>query len=484
MKTKMTLPLLAMFMLFQTSFAEDRAYIQIMNGDTTINVGDSLVMDVVVFNRDSIAAVNPELKFYVRPYVLGRFVGNTFFAGKAGSGDIIAYVKGYNDRINIVVKDTVDNKSYTKKDSCENNHNPGYNNCNDSIENDCQRLRILPLDTVVGIGSVVNYKAEVLTDSDVWVNIDAEWSVQGSQICTINQDGRLEVSGNGVVYVIATTAEGRIITRVFSQEAMTDSTVLNTVSISKVLPNGWVHKTKVIKEGDRYVLSGLPAPLNILNGAQIYFPVGSLHEDIALKIKLPSFAKVDSGNNVDFGNKVLNAASFEVYVNDLHVEPYYFDIPLNVTIPFKRGLINKFGLDIAKLNLFYVNDSLQLDPNGISNVIVDSLSNKIYSFVAHFSTLVLTEQTQYLSKQTGPVSRKVTIYPNPFSDFVTINISDGQFEGLRVRITNLLGQALFSTEANSSMFQIDLSDFRAGMYTIQILDSGHNILSNTKLLKK
>lgn len=348
------------------------------------------------------------------------------------------------------------------------------------------KLRIQPMDTLVSIGSTIDYKLQMLNDSSEWVDIDAVWSLKGSAIGTISQVGHLEVTASGIAYVIAQTAEGRIIARVVSREAVVvaDSSDLNTISISRVFPDGKVLPAQIVKEGGSYTMGGLPAPLNLLNGAQIYFPVGSLHENIAIQIKLPAFVKVDRQKNVNFGGKILNAISFDVYVNNVHIEPYYFDIPLNVILPYKHGLVRKMGLDISKLSLFYAKDSTELDSKGISNVMLDTTTNQIYSQVAHFSCLALSEGAQFTSTGKNADLEQINFYPNPVDHNLYINLNGVQADGAAIVITNMLGQKVVTMKTSSNMLQLNTSGWSAGLYQLQVLDKQNNLIYVSKIVKK
>jgi len=348
------------------------------------------------------------------------------------------------------------------------------------------KLRIQPMDTLVSIGSTIDYRLQMLNDSSEWIDINGEWSMKGSAIGSINKNGHLEVTASGIAYVVVHAADCRTVARVVSREAVSvaDSSDLNTISISRVFPDGRVLPPQIIKEGDSYKIGGLPAPLNLLNGAQIYFPVGSLHEDIAIQIKLPKFVKVDRQKNVNFGGKILNAISFDVYVNDVHIEPYNFDIPLNVILPFKHGIIRKMGLDISRLSLFYAKDSTELDSKGISNVMLDTTNNQIYSQVAHFSSLALTDVSLLTSTKSLSELNQLTVYPNPVNDILNIDFNGVKTDGATIVITNIIGEAVLTVKTTSNRFQLNTSVLNTGFYQIQVLDDQNKLIYVNKIMKR
>ena len=483
MKTKSTFLLLVMFLILHPMLAQeyskgrlDSSRIQIINSDATIKVGDTLSIKVAYYNVDSLTKTQA-ISFAVSPDSLGTFNGKYFIAMKPGEGSIRASVGTLSDKMEINVRDSV-----TFKDDDDHDAERDDDNDKDSIS--VSKLRILPNDTIVAIGSIVNYKAQILNDSNVWVDINAKWALMGKRIGSITSNGQVEITGHGVGYIVAITDSGRFVTRLMSQETVADTLDLNKITISRVLSDGKVISEKTVLEGGKYKIGGLPAPYNLLNGAQIYFPVGCLHEDIALHIKLPTFAKVDSAKSISFGKKVLNAVSFEVYVNDVHISPYYFDTPLNITIPFKRGLMKNMGMNVTKLSLFYADDSLDLTPKGISNLMIDSMSNVISSNVEHFSTLAIAEENQVLTVKNASTLSLIDFYPNPIEDILNINLNEIETEGISIIITNIFGQTVLSRNSVSSEMQLDISKLGSGIYNLQILDNQHKLLASKKLIKR
>lgn len=272
-------------------------------------------------------------------------------------------------------------------------------------------------------------------------------------------------------------------------DQINDTTGINNIYISRVLPSGKVLPAQLVKEGQTYVIGGLPSPMNILNGGEIYFPVGSLNEDIKIYIELPKYAEIVKGNSnkedsVRFKNKkVLNSVAFHVYVNDSLISPYYFDLPLEVSIPFKRGLIKKLGLDASKLSLFYATDSLEFDQDGISDVVIDSAANVIKSKVAHFSNLVVAEGngTTNIKVVSLPL---VSMYPNPVGDYLNIKFSE-KLEGSKtVSVYNIMGQPFVKVMNASDEFQLNMSGLPAGVYYIKVTNDLNEVVSSKPVLKK
>ena len=66
-------------------------------------------------------------------------------------------------------------------------------------------------------------------------------------------------------------------------------------------------------------------------------------------------------------------------------------------------------------------------------------------------------------------SQKVSIYPNPTHDDITINA-----EGMRhITVLSILGQVVYETEVNGEEIVLNLSQFDAGIYMLRVnTDSG------------
>ena len=76
-----------------------------------------------------------------------------------------------------------------------------------------------------------------------------------------------------------------------------------------------------------------------------------------------------------------------------------------------------------------------------------------------------------------------TIYPNPFSDFITIKAPKYHRSKSRVLISNLNGVLLKEYWMNSSVLTVDLSELDIGNYRINIFDQNGGLLDNKQLIK-
>ena len=65
------------------------------------------------------------------------------------------------------------------------------------------------------------------------------------------------------------------------------------------------------------------------------------------------------------------------------------------------------------------------------------------------------------------------IYPNPAKDFVKVSTDNGQ--QTTVRIYNVLGMMIEEIEINSNEIEINVSDYKSGIYFINISNEESNI---------
>jgi hypothetical protein len=236
----------------------------------------------------------------------------------------------------------------------------------------------------------------------------------------------------------------------------------------------------MVQEGESYKIGGIPSPYNIINGGQVYFPMGSLKEDITLHIKLPSCIKVWD-DSLEMKHKIINGIRFEVIVGDSVQKPYYFERPLHVSIPYKKGLVKKYGLKPEQLSMYFMTDSVTYDTIGISNVHIDSLANRIFAMVEHFSTLVI-KQNPDISTSVSENNASEAVpdrfellqnYPNPFNPITTIEFRLSEASNVTVSIFTITGQQVATLssgklDAGTHRVQWDASAVASGLYFYRV----------------
>ncbi len=255
-------------------------------------------------------------------------------------------------------------------------------------------IAITPKDQTIGIGDSLQFQAEVSDTAGILIDTTVTWAVLEDSIGSIDSSGLFICLSEGTTKITALVGA---ITDTASVTVSSDAPPAegggNTVVFQRIGKNGKATNFgKTVQEGETKTLGGIPHPLNFLNGGKLFFPENSLSEDITITIKLPGFAE-DKGDaeDVDFGDGIAVALTFEVSVNDSVISPYEFDVPLELTLPYKKGLLDKLGIDPLDLGMFFVSETGALESSGIGNVFVDSETNKIKATVSHFSDLVAAE---------------------------------------------------------------------------------------------
>ncbi|MFC1489678.1 putative Ig domain-containing protein [Candidatus Latescibacterota bacterium] len=234
---------------------------------------------------------------------------------------------------------------------------------------------------VVKIDGTMQFSAKVLTNfGTVEESAPVHWDVIGD-VGTIDDNGLFTAVEGGVGFIEAST------------------TVLDQLITSQVSVTVFLEKYKLgnIKTGAPISIDDVTYPLDFMKGAKLVFPPKSLPEDIGIEVKLPTFAHVNNDNKqITFDNNILSAVTFDVLVDDEDAGTYYFNEPIQITIPYNSNLLRNLGLSPSDLRIFYVTDTGKLVGDEIFDVVVDSLNSTISAYVSHFSSFA------FVSKLDGP----------------------------------------------------------------------------------
>ncbi len=85
-------------------------------------------------------------------------------------------------------------------------------------------------------------------------------------------------------------------------------------------------------------------------------------------------------------------------------------------------------------------------------------------------TLTITLENVVLGNNDNQLTKNITIYPNPTSNFITISTKENTISA--IEIYNILGKEILKANTtNSNQLKIDLSDLSSGIYLIKIIDS-------------
>lgn len=350
---------------------------------------------------------------------------------EAGRGFIYATTQGLSGRAHIVVK----------KDA--------NNGAGQGVRKVGTKLVLVPKDTLVLVENVVQYQAFLQDTLGNQTEVYPEWELVGREVGTIDQSGLFTATtaGNGVIKATLDLYTATARARVATAE---DTANANQSDFKMKKRDGTqVGNVKRIDESDVFKISGMPFPLNLLNGAEVTLPSGALDEDVTIDVSIPSLADIKGDSTVTYPEAILNGISFDVYVNGEKISPYVFDEPVQIVIPYKQEWLEDYGLSIDDLWVFFYTDSAGYEDDGLFNIYVDTTDNKIIVEVSHFSEIVVGDKslsgTTRVNSFVSPKAYALYAnYPNPFNPDTRIHFQVGgqKIQHLSLKIYNLLGQQI------------------------------------------
>ena len=461
---------------------DDSPKVKIVPGSVKIIPGDSV--ELVGFYVNEIGdKVDTTLTWSVSPGNLGGFPNpniSMFYANEEGSGIITATLGELADTIKLKVE--------TEKIKT-NNGKSG------------KQLTIVPGDTIVNAGlATLQYTATFKSNGNKQTDAEVTWNIDGDPVGTIDDTGLLTFTANetGLALITATKDNFSATVELLVVDPDAD-TQINTISIHRVLPDGNELPVKNLEEGESFKIGGLPFPLNILNGGMLHFPYGSIHEDIVIYMFIPEeYATVDNDSSeVTFDEGIITGVKFNVMPIDSSgiVEPYWFDRALNLSLTFKRGLLDSLGVDPSELDVFFANQDIFVT-DGTGNVAIDTVKNKIYSQILHFSTIVVRQNEQNTNIEANNLNSKnsILVYPNPFNTSTKIRYTVPQKSDVKLMIYNINGQQIKSLvnekmekgSYNISWAGVDDSNLsvKPGVYFCRLLLNGESVQSKQIILSK
>jgi hypothetical protein len=81
----------------------------------------------------------------------------------------------------------------------------------------------------------------------------------------------------------------------------------------------------------------------------------------------------------------------------------------------------------------------------------------------------------------------VSIYPNPFTSIINLNIKSEDLNAIQIVVKNMFGQLVYQQEytlmSNNDVVQINLNHLSVGPYVIEVNKTNHNILVTEKIIK-
>ncbi|MDX8341436.1 T9SS type A sorting domain-containing protein [Draconibacterium sp. IB214405] len=409
--------------------------IKIVPDHIKLEMSDSVELRAFYIDSSGVK-IDTSFVWSVEPAELGTFPDpeeSLFYsADTTGKGIIIAMLGELADTAKITVYESKAKKEKKEKqEQVENNRG--------------KQLTIEPGDMVVYTGhEAIKYEAEYKTNGQKHQNADYYWSVSDTSVATITEEGWLTLTGEtGMTLVHAEYSNFKASVELLVVDSTVDMEV-NTISIRRVLPDGQELKAKTFKEGESFKIGGLPYPLNILNAGMLHFPFGCIDEDVEIFMFIPEeYAEVsDSSTEVTFTDDVITGVKFSVKPvgSDTIVEPYYFNESVVLSLVFKHDLLDSLGVTPEELDVFFAENTEFEETDG--HVAVDTVRNKIYANIIHFSTIVVKQANAVTSvKEIEPLpDLDLSIYPNPFTSSTTIQFMIDDPSEIQIEIYNLVGQ--------------------------------------------
>ncbi len=211
--------------------------------------------------------------------------------------------------------------------------------------------------------------------------------------------------------------------------------------------------------------SGSTAELQSINNGE-FSMIGRLYKvdqtgnivDAGIKSQLYSLSISDTAKwitlkYIDEGNLVLSAgeyfAGIETYTGDHNLHFYIGNDPSGPKQPNKGGLM--YFTKATTPGWYLTGDNLAID-------------------------LLIFDP----NKVPETVSNPVSIYPNPFDNYLTLDNLDN---ATRITVYSVLGQAVMTVPVTESKMEINTDNLDKGIYLISIFD-GYKNLKTQKLIKK
>ncbi len=274
-----------------------------------------------------------------------------------------------------------------------------------------------------------------------------------------------------------------------------ETTVRDSVLIRIQTTTGELIQQKGIREGESFRFSGLVFPLQKLNGLELSLPDSAVQRRTEIIVELPDFASVDSARQrVSFGDSMATAVRFRVYQEGAAVSPFYFDTPIELTIPIPPNLPTGFGSDVSKFMLTYRTEDGRFDTTGIRTRVVDALRATVTASVEHFSVIALTDGSEGTTTSVSDDRFSVHSFeleqnfPNPFNPSTVIRYNLEKSGAVKLEVFNTLGQRVALLENNmksagTHAVTFDARHLSSGVYSYRLTAHGTSRTQTMLLLK-
>ena len=194
-----------------------------------------------------------------------------------------------------------------------------------------------------------------------------------------------------------------------------------------------------------------------------------------------AYMSVSSGISLNQWHHILftyDNSSMKLYLDGVMVSQNPTTVQINT--------LSNSGISIGDSNQangnWYESDAL-IDDIGLWNrALTQEEINNIYYSNTTCETLVIN--TGVLSFNPVTYNNTVSIYPNPANNQITIDCGNlANVSGWNIKITNTLGQEVFSAPMNTQQYVVQLNTWTGtGMYFVKIYDSLGNVVNTKKII--
>ena len=122
----------------------------------------------------------------------------------------------------------------------------------------------------------------------------------------------------------------------------------------------------------------------------------------------------------------------------------------------------------------FLNKNTLINEGGIYSFNIDT--NNLFTYGnTRFEIVFVESNTSHENILNRKNQTQLSVYPNPATDVLNINISNASFKNSRVTISNISGQELMNTNMIGTNTQINIEGLSNGIYFVNITnDNGFN----------
>lgn len=78
------------------------------------------------------------------------------------------------------------------------------------------------------------------------------------------------------------------------------------------------------------------------------------------------------------------------------------------------------------------------------------------------------------------IAKKVSLYPNPATSFITVHIHKNYQSGITITVFNFLGKKISETQTVTEKTVLPLTDFARGTYIYHLIDRNGKVIDTGK----